>query len=106
MASRLRIDPKERVVYYPRRGFDLWGTRYFILPSIPQHTNPDRGIAAFSTNVERIYPADASFQGPDGPNLRENHDRTEDMQILRNRDAMPRAWVVHNARASPSQSKA
>ena len=98
IAHRLGVDPKERVVYYPRRGFDLWGTRYFILPGIPIHNNPDRGIASFTTNAERIYPPPGAFEGPEGAKLREQQARTEDLQILRNRDAMPRAWVVHGGR--------
>lgn len=100
IAERLGADPKERIVYYPRRGFDLWGTRYFVLPAIQVPTNPDRGVASLMSDTERIYPRPDAFDGPDGARRRDELYRTEDVQILRNRNALPRAWVVHNARFS------
>ncbi len=100
VARRINLDPNERAVYYPRRGFDMWGTRYFILPGIAVANNPDRGIAALTSDTERIYPRPDAFDGPDGARLRDRQLRGEDVQILRNRNALPRAWVVHNARFS------
>ena len=35
LARRLHIESDQPVVYYPRRGFDIWNTRYFILPRHP-----------------------------------------------------------------------
>ncbi len=97
IASRINPkNPDERIVYYPRRGFDMWNTRYFILPGIPAPTNPDRGIASFLLDTETIYPKPGSFDGPDGARLREEQLLSEDVQILRNRAPMPRAWVVHD----------
>ncbi len=99
IASRINPkDPGERIVYYPRRGFDMWNTRYFILPGIASPTNPDRGIASFLIDAETIYPKPGSFDGPDGAKLRDEQLLTEDVQILRNRNPMPRAWVVHDLR--------
>src|SRR5262249_11715278 len=38
----------QQVLYYTRRGYDLWNTRYFILPMDPgQWQDGSRGFAAF-----------------------------------------------------------
>jgi hypothetical protein len=78
----------------------MWGTRYFILPGIHDFTNPDRGIAAFLAESEPIYPPPEEFRGPGGAERRKALFLAEDMQILRNPNAFPRAWVVHGARFS------
>jgi len=81
----------ENVVYFPRRGFDLWNTRYFILPFVPSNEE-SRGIAAFLPNTTRIFPpkqTDAEAQA---------WAKNEDWQILKNRQEYPRAWVVHEGR--------
>ncbi len=94
--------PGERVVYYPRRAFDLWNTRYFLLPGFMTWSDFARGVAAFLPDAEPIYPRPGSFDGPDGAKRREAWLRDEDVQIYRNRAAFPRAWVVHEARVVPS----
>jgi hypothetical protein len=100
-ARRMRMSgTDQRMVYYPRRGFDLWGTRYFILPGIPSATNPDRGIASLLLDADTVYPSPGSFDGPGGEKRREEQLRNEDVQVLRTRNPMPRAWVVHDARYS------
>lgn len=97
-ARFLNVAPGESIVVYPRRGFDLWNSRYFVLPARPQWNDPDRGIASFLPGTERIYPPKAIASGsPDDPRVR-NWFESEDFQILRNKDAFPRAWVVHEAR--------
>src|SRR5205814_9247936 len=42
------------IVYYPRRGYDLWNSRYFILPAVPRWDDEHRGIASFQFEVEPI----------------------------------------------------
>jgi hypothetical protein len=88
----------EQFVYYPRRGFDLWNTRYFILPGYTVWTHPERGVASLVQDTQRIYPAPDAFIGADSAKLQESWLLHEDMQILRNLRALPRAWVVHDAR--------
>jgi hypothetical protein len=86
------------VVYYPRRSFDLWGARYFLLPAAPDWVSPARGIASFLDRVDLIYPPrDVLFStGESAGN--EPWVRRENWQLLRNRSAYPRAWLVHHAR--------
>ena len=91
------VPPGRQLIYFPRRGFDLWNTRYFILPAI-RHNDVERGTWSLQPRTEPIEPAPNAFQGPGGPEARARWDETRDFVILRNRDALPRAWVVHSAR--------
>ncbi len=86
---------KERVIAYPRRGFDLWNTRYFLLPYVPGNDQM-RGIASFLPDAKLIAPR--RFQGPNRDDQIREWGINEDWQILRNEAVYPRAWVVHDAR--------
>jgi hypothetical protein len=94
-------EPGRRVLYYPRRGFDLWNTRYFILPASPgDWTEANRGYAAFLEQTEMIYPDPKSLEGG-GAESGEARNRwlmTKDVQVRRNLAVYPRAWVVHDVR--------
>jgi hypothetical protein len=91
-AERLGVPPGTEVVYFPRRSFDLWNTRYFILPSYPHGwRDPWRGYASLLFRTEPVYPRPG-----DAESLRRSGE--EDWQIRRNLDELPRAWVVHEAR--------
>ncbi len=47
-AADLGIKSGDKIIYYPRRGFDLWNTRYFVLPFFPNGWNDEsRATAAF-----------------------------------------------------------
>ena len=83
----------KRANYYPRRGFDLWNTRYFIAPNVMSWSSRARGFGSFLADSEPIYPA--PFVGPDGKAGFERWGLEEDVQVLRNKAAYPRAWVVH-----------
>ena len=100
-AAQLNIKPGEKVVVYPRRGFDLWNSRYFIVPGLPRWDDPDRGIAAFLSRVERIYPPPDAFKGKADEAKARDWIERDDVQVYRNKDAFPRAWIVHNARFKP-----
>jgi len=83
------------LTYFPRRGFDLWNARYFILPIRTDNwKSADRGYAAFLPETELIFPKAEIVVGPSGESWREN----EDWQLFRNKDAYPRAWLVHFVR--------
>ena len=92
LAERFLGDRSKKIVYYARRGFDLWNTRYFIVPFVPAN-DESRGIGSFTMfDAERIAPPAATSD--------EDADawgRAEDWQLIRNPKAYPRAWVVHRA---------
>jgi hypothetical protein len=97
-ARMLGVPPDERVVVAPRRGYDLWNTRYFVLPMIPRWNEEHRGFAALLPRTERVYPPPGAFDGPGGRERENRWAMEQDWQIRRNLDAFPRAWVVHSAR--------
>jgi hypothetical protein len=81
--ARMRADAArlpERVVYYPRRGYDMWGVKYFVLPRLPDWDQEHRGFIAFLPNTEPV-----SSSSPE----------QDDFQVLRNLNCYPRAWIVH-----------
>ena len=99
MARMLNVAVREEVVYFPRRTFDMWNTRYFILPMYPNGWRDEfRGFASFLLDTEQIYPDPAKFRGPENAESYKAWVNEHDFQIRRNRRNHPRAWVVHNAR--------
>jgi hypothetical protein len=96
------LKPGKTVWYHPRRGFDLWNTRYFIVPGRLIWDSPVRGYASLIPHSTFIYPAPGSFDGPDGPARRARWGATDDFRVLRNEAAYPRAWVVHRAYLLPT----
>jgi hypothetical protein len=93
------------LVYFPRRGFDVWNSRYFLLPFYPRWSETRRGIAAFLKDTALVAPdagegTSTSADAKDGGRWNDWVKR-EDWQVLRNRAALPRAWVVHQARRLP-----
>ena len=63
----LGIKAGDEIIYYPRRGFDLWNTRYFILPYFPNGWNDEtRATAAFLDQTRAVYPKADQFIGPGG----------------------------------------
>jgi hypothetical protein len=98
VARELGMNPDQMVVYHTRRGYDLWGARYLILPGRLAWNSVHRGYTSFLSEYDEIYPRPGTAQGPEGQRRRDAWLDTEDFQILRNRAAYPRAWVVHRAR--------
>ena len=95
-AAMLGADPGSKAVIYPRRGFDLWNTRYFVLPVLHPGGWDDerRGYASFLPETSPVYPAPEALERMTVAE-REALFLKEDLQILRNQAAYPRAWVVH-----------
>jgi hypothetical protein len=90
-AAGIGAEPGQRVLCYPRQAFDLWATRYFILPTDPADwAQGNRAFLTFLDRTEPVYPAPAGPEVPRGPRL-------DDVQIRRNLAAFPRAWTVHDA---------
>ena len=100
-ASDLGLRPGQAIWYYPRRAFDLWSTRYFIVAGSPAWGNPDRGYASLIPHTTQVYPAAGAFDGPNGPERRTRWMISDDVKVLRNDAAYPRARVVHDARTFP-----
>jgi hypothetical protein len=106
-AAALGLRPGQPLILFPRRSFDMWNTRYFVLPASPNGWNDEtRAYAAFVQSTERIYPPADAFAGPDGPALRRRWAETRDLQVFRNTSAYPRAWVVHDGRFFASDVRA
>jgi hypothetical protein len=98
-AAVLGVETGQPILLYPRQAFNLWGARYFILPSFPAGWSDDnRGYAAFLYQTEMIYPDPATFEGPEYRAERRNWLETADFQVRRNKAAFPRAWIVHTGR--------
>ena len=77
------------VYSFPRRAFDLWNSRYFIMPVAPE------GWLGEDRDFERLYPprdvvADARRA--------KSWIERENWQLLRNKTVFPRAWLVHFVR--------
>jgi hypothetical protein len=100
-ARVLRVPAGRPVVYHPRRSFDMWGARYFLLPAVPDWGSTGRGYASFLKNTDLIYPDPAVLYERQSRHGQEPWGMGQDWQLRRNRAAYPRAWVVHYARIRP-----
>ena len=99
IAKQLGVEIGKEVVYFPRRSFNMWNTRYFVLPCYPNGWRDEfRGYASFLHECEPVYPDPARFRGPGGAEALKTWTEEQDFQIFRNRQEFPRAWVVHAAR--------
>jgi hypothetical protein len=111
-SMRIQLDPETcrrngfpegyQVVYYTRRGFDLWNARYFILPARLALGSRFRGVLSFLPHTKEIDPPPGTFDGPEGAARRQHWLLEDDVQVLRNEAAFPRSWIVHRARFFPA----
>ena len=84
-AANIGATPGQRVLCYSRQSFDLWGTRYFILPIDPgDWQQPNRAFISFLADTEQVYPRPRSQQGATASDPAEPTRRLEDVQIRRN----------------------
>ena len=92
-ASLRAADPfhAKQMVYYPRRGYDIWNTRFFILPKLLILDDLERG--SFTYYFDR--------NGKDLPIVKEWSAQEDDCVILENTEALPRAWIVHDVEIFP-----
>ena len=100
VAKALGVELEDEVVYFPRRAYDMWNTRYLILPYWHGGWRDEfRGYAGFIFETKRIFPESGQFTGASGAKeAEEDWIETRDFRIMRNLQEFPRAWVVHNAR--------
>jgi len=98
-AKALGVNVGKEIVYFPRRSFDIWNTRYFVIPfNAHGWRDPYRGYASFLFEAEQIYPEPQTQRGPNTAEALKNWEINQDFQVLRNLNEFPRAWVVHQAR--------
>lgn len=97
-ARMLNDEAGKEIVVFPRRGFDLWNTRYFVVPMVSADwVSEFRSYAAFLPETTTIDPDREAFAAL--PIEEQNRITLEnDVQILRNEAAYPRAWIVHELR--------
>jgi Bacterial membrane protein YfhO len=105
LARLLNVAVGDQVVYFPRRAFDMWNVRYFIVPMWPNGwTDGFRGYASMLIEGKTITPPAREFQGPDGEKKKKDWYERMDYRIIRNQRPHPRAWVVHRWRTiEPTQ---
>lgn len=102
VARSLSVKPGHKVVAFSRRAFDMWNTRYFVVPFFPGKWNEEqRGYATFLQDSDRIYPPSGAFDGPERERKELDWVKTHDVQVFRNKTPYPRAWVAHEARYMP-----
>jgi hypothetical protein len=80
-----------RMIYYPRVGYNLWGAKYFILPFAQPLDHDERGVFTLMWSTD----------GLPSPRLAESDVADEDYVVVRNTEAFPLAWVVHDAEVKP-----
>jgi hypothetical protein len=77
----------DRLVYFPRQGYNLWNTKYFVLPKLMRPDDEDRGTYTFLSTAT----------GVPCPVVTESPAIEDDFIVLKNPEVFPRAWVVHRA---------
>jgi hypothetical protein len=102
----LGIPAGRPVIYYPRRSFDVWGARYFVLPATPNMANTMRGIASFLDKTKLIYPSPDVLYSRRNPQVKEPWGEVQDWHLRQNKSVYPRAWIVHSARLHSPASTA
>ena len=98
-AQALGVPVGQEIAYHPRRGFDIWNTRYFVTPGWPGNWKEDkRSFASFLFESEPIYPEKSLKTDPARKAEFELWAKSEDVQIFRNKLVYPRAWITHEMR--------
>jgi Bacterial membrane protein YfhO len=99
LGQALGIAMGSEVEYYPRRAYNMWNTRYFVVPFFANGwRDPARGSAAFVFQSALVYPPAEQFSGPKGSEEVDKWMKSRDFRVMRNLQEFPRAWVVHRAR--------
>ena len=99
IAQNLGVPARLPVAYFPRRSFDLWGARYFLLPASPDWSSLERGFASFLDKTELVYPDPDLLFKSQSREGREPWNLRHDWQLRRNLAAYPR--LARPLRPSP-----
>jgi hypothetical protein len=76
-----------KMTYFPRVGFNLWNTKYFVLPQFQPFDHEERGVFTLVNNEN----------GGPLPVLASSPPDKDDYVVIKNPEAFPRAWIVHQA---------
>ena len=91
LAVALGVNVGAEVEYYLRRAYNLWNTRYFIVPFFGNGwRDATRASASFVFESELIYPPSDRFTGPNGNAEADRWIDTRDFRVLRNLQEYPR----------------
>jgi hypothetical protein len=82
---------QERMTYFPRVGYNLWNAKYFVLPAAQPIDHDERGVFTLAYNAD----------GSRSAKLAESPPQNDDYVLLKNVEAFPRAWIVHDAEVQP-----
>ncbi len=93
----------DKICYQPRRSFDIWNTRYFIVPSYLEWDTMERGYASVVPHSTQIYPPPETFKGPGGPARRAQWEATDDVRVLRNERVFPSQHLGRPPRSNSSR---
>jgi hypothetical protein len=100
-ADRLDVKLGESVVYFPRRAYDIWNTRYMVVAfDDGGWRDATRSYASFLFQSRQVYPDPDRFSGPNTAEQTKTWAETRDFRVIRNLSEHPRSWVVHAARAT------
>jgi hypothetical protein len=106
-ARYLDVGVGEEVLYYPRRAYDMWNTRYIIVAfDANDWRDPSRGSASFLFHSRQVYPDPDRFTGPNGAEQAKGWAEARDFKVIRNLVEYPRSWIVHAARATKTAMNA
>lgn len=75
------------LVYYPKTGYDIWNTKYFVIPKAQILDDENRGVLTLM----------GARSGQPLPIVAESPPDKDDFLVLENTEALPRAWIVHRA---------
>jgi len=97
MARRQQREPGQEALMFWRRAFDLWNTRYFVIAAYPNTWNADKSrLAALLEDTDLLDRVPHPVESPVRRTSQTDWPGRKDVQVLRNRLALPRAWVVHS----------
>jgi Bacterial membrane protein YfhO len=100
------VTPAGVVIYHPRRAYDMWNTRYFIVPFDGNgQRDPVRGYASFLFQSKQVYPNHLPTNASEADEQARNWAGARDFKVIRNLVAYPRSWIVHQARATSGSAE-
>ena len=78
-------DQPDTMYYYPRASFNLWNVRYFLVPFRQNLGSRSRSMLTLLGSPDGRFSDVLAQSGED----------EDDFILLRNEEALPRAWAVH-----------